>query len=547
MRERIKRYTGKPIVFSILLNATFLLVAILCFRPYFEENDDVIISFILEGVYGKTDYHLVYINTCLGVLLKALYTVLPLIKWHTVFQYLLLFISFTAITWILVKHKNHGKWLALLFLLLSFYEGYVSLQYTKTAAVIVVAGFLLIFCGLRSNHKLQYIIGIVLCLFGALYRFEIFLLITAFMFGVGLWELYHNKEEKRKYILRSAIVFAILFVLVILSKYLDMAQYRSDAAWKEFTEFNDARTDLLDYRYDLLDYEEYAEQLMALHVSENDALLYLTWQFADDRVFNQQLITDLLAENSIRKVDIQLCKAFVENLYREFFVVSAAMLGGVLLLAWIFFSERKRFSSLWIYLTMILAAGLCYFQYSGRFSHRLVFAAWFAYLVIVLLYSEMEIKQSLSGLTAILIFLNIGMLFTSITDYHDYSRSQMEPEVLSEYTQSNADNLYLMDTFTDQNSYKYDVFKVYEPGCYANRAYFGGWLCHSPIYAQITDAFGYQNTFEALQENRNDNVYLIDNCYPEEKLLYIEEHYGEKISLQPVENVGGYQVYRIVQ
>ena len=63
----------------------------------------------------------------------------------------------------------------------------------------------------------------------------------------------------------------------------------------------------------------------------------------------------------------------------------------------------------------------------------------------------------------------------------------------------------------------------------------------------MTKAFGYQNAYEALQKNTDGNVYLIDNCYPEEKLLFIEEHYGEKLSLKPFENVGGYQIYRVTK
>lgn len=547
MKKKIKKYLEMPIVFSVLMNALFLVLSLVCFHPHFEENDDVIISFILEGVYGSAgEYHLVYINSCLGALLKTFYALIPLVKWYTLMQYLLLFIAFTAITWILSQKVNNGKLMAVLFLLFSFYEGYVSLQYTKTAAIIVVAGYLLIFSGLRQNKRGQLLLGGVLGLCGALYRFEIFLLVSVFMLGVGLWELYCYRGERKSVIRRGVITFASLFLLVGLLKYADWTNYQHDTNWREYMEFNEARTDLLDYQYDLLDYAEHGEQLSALDVSQNDAMLYLTWQFGDDRVFHQQLIADLLAIDNGKMIDIKMCKAFVENLYNEFFTVNAAMLGGVLLLLWMITSDKKN-KLLWIYSLAVLCLSLCYFQYSGRWSHRIVFAAWFAYLAIMMLYSDVESKQTMHGMAAILIFLNIGLLFTSVTVYRDYIRNEAKAEALAEYTQSQKDYLYLIDTFTDQNSYKYDIFKVYESGCFSNRAYFGGWLTNSPIYRQVTKAFGYQNAYEALQKNTDGNVYLIDNCYPEEKLLFIEEHYGEKLSLEPFENVGGYQIYRVTK
>ena len=546
MKDKISEYLSKPIVYAILLNAVFLILSIACFHPHFEEIDDTIMSFILEGVYGRTgDVHLVYINSCMGILLKGLYTFVPLVKWYTLFQYFFLFISFTIITWILSKRMYHGKWMAALFLLLFFYEGYVSVQYTKTAAIVAVAGYLLIFNGLRQDKKVQLSAGVVLGLFGALYRFEMFLLVTAFMFGVGLWELY-CEDKKKSFMRRGVLTFASLFLLVGFFECLDMEEYQRDTDWKEYMEFNDARTELLDYRYDILDYSKYGEQLLNENISQNDALLYLTWQFGDDRVFQNQIIEDILALGEERKIDVKMCRALAENLYGEFFVASATMLGGVFLLLWIILSDRKC-KLLWIYSTVMLFASLCYFQYSGRWSHRIVFAAWFAYLVIMMLYSDVENKKTMHGMAAILIFLNIGLLFASVTEYRDYMRNEPKAEALLEYTQSQKDSLYLIDTFTDQNSHKYDIFKTFESGCFSNRAYFGGWLTNSPIYLQVTEAFGYQNAYEALQKNTEGNVYLIDNCYPEEKLLFIEEHYGEKLSLEPFENVGGYQIYRVTK
>ena len=117
---KLKQKISTPLGFSILFNAVVLFVSIFVFHPFFEENDDAFLALLSEGAYGAHESHLIYVSTILGKIMTILSSILPMIRWHSIMQYLFLFLSFCMITYLLCERKQ-GKLYAVLFILILIY------------------------------------------------------------------------------------------------------------------------------------------------------------------------------------------------------------------------------------------------------------------------------------------------------------------------------------------------------------------------------------------------------------------------------------------
>lgn len=558
--EKLRELLKKPFVIAAIQNIVCLLSSLCLFHPHFEENDDVIIAFIAEGVYGARDSHLVYVNHCLGDFLKFLYSLCDGVRWHSVLQYVGVFTAFTVLSYILIREKKHGGLLSALFLLCTFYEAYVSLQYTKTAAILVAIGYVIIFYCLkivrRGEKSIEGLmaVGAILLFYGALLRISCFYMATAVFILPAVNEVFKICREtavghKKKLLFAYLAVFAAIFMAICAFGYVDRQAYVSNEGWARYKTFNANRMKLLDYRYDLMNYETYGEELEELHVSENDALLYLTWQFGDSSVFNNQLINEVIKDAAPRPLDIGMLKRLAAHIFEELYGLNAYMIGILGVGLWMLLNRKKQTVLLVLYLGAVLTAVLCYYEYSGRWNHRVVFAILFTVLLMLLAYDGGEEKKLMQMLIGICLMINVGLFLKDSFDYNRYVREEAPGTAqLTACTEQHEDNLYLIDPFTDQTAYQYDVFKAYPEGAFKNRTYFGGWLSNSPVYAEVLKRYGYRNAFQALKASPSDErIYLIDNCYPEEKLLYLQEHYGKKLALEKVECVGGYTIYRAIK
>lgn len=153
--QRIEKWKQKA-WFSLLLNVILLALLLLIFKPGYETNDDIGIQNIVSGVKGRSDAHLVYVNYLLGWLLVFAYKICPVhISVYAIAQYLTMLFAFTAIAYVLFnKIKNKSAFWVTLALLVPFsYEGYIKLQYTKTAGIASAAGLFLLCFAVTSGIK----------------------------------------------------------------------------------------------------------------------------------------------------------------------------------------------------------------------------------------------------------------------------------------------------------------------------------------------------------------------------------------------------------
>jgi len=589
--NKASKFEWKKFIVAVLINVIILLVALFVFHPFFEENDDLQLCMIAEGAFGNREWHLIYANVVLGKLYVLLGSIFTNIRWHIVLQYGFIFTGYVFLSYVLSKHKR-GLFLSIVAILSTFYEMYVSIQYTKTAAFCCVAGFVLIFEYVRNKtsyenanstvatikvgrnsaeNKLFIVIAYILIIYGSLLRPESFYIAAVPTLAAGIIELLRTKNIKA-----YLFGFVPVFVLVMLLSFMNTKVYSMDESWSEFMEYNKARMELNDYRYDILDYSKYSEELKKLNVSENDAIAILTYQFGDDEVLSLERFREIRAPFSNREFGYKTFANLFENLINELNKAYTLLMGifaTILVLVASIVTDRSKSSpgfikdsmrklAYFVMLIIFCGAATVYFQYSGRFSHRLIGAIFIpaifvtAYIIDSVYIRDNDSKIVFGGnknditfkvcliVSVILIGMNGLVYKANIDDF--VKMSTINSPMLRELYEISKDkeSLYVGDTFTFNDVYKYEVFNIFDIGQLENYVNCGSWYINSPITKQITYKYGYVNPITAIRSG-DDNVFLLDNGNTECKLLFLKEHYGKVYEAVKLENRGGIDIYHV--
>ncbi len=577
--KRIRSILEDRLDFTLAVNIVLLLAALFLFRPFFEENDDLSLALIAEGAFGKRSPFLIYTNIAYGWLLNVLYTIIPTIRWHCVLQYAAVFLALLAVTYMNASSRR-GKGLCVVVLLCTFYELYVSLQYSKTSAFVCLCGYFLLtgdFArgkGTASKHgTAKSIAGSVLLIFGYALRQDGFLLASIFALVIFIAGLLRRLSADRSRIAALFIswvrALAPAFAVIALLYIVNGLAYGGDPGWKSFIAYNATRTELIDYRYDLLDYGAHAAELEELGISENDALLFLTWQFGDREVFTKEKMEEVLDSPfaKARAFDLTMAKAFARHLYDDVLSLNPCFLGVVIMAGFYVRSIAKKraacprertadfgYGFLPLVL-MLLALGfiLVFYEYSGRWSHRIVYAAFTVFIYAALYEISVTDGEDMSGeeesegefpgillgiVTASVIAVFLGNHFERNAFYRNEPAYQ---EFLSAVSKD-KERLYVADTFTFQNSCKYDVFRPLREGSLDNFVLAGSWYVNSPLTDGLLSGYGYRDPYHALRTG-GEGVILVDNVYADKKLLCLNEHYPDSYRLEEAGEEAGFHKY----
>ena len=131
------------LVFHILVVA----YAVLFLHPFYGSNDEFSLAAIASGAYGAPTQYFIYIHSGFGWLLKAFYLLIPGVNWYTLVMYGMIFLSLSAVGCVWIRRTERtGAVLAVMLVLACAWPLYVEFQYTKTAAVVTAAGYVLLFC-----------------------------------------------------------------------------------------------------------------------------------------------------------------------------------------------------------------------------------------------------------------------------------------------------------------------------------------------------------------------------------------------------------------
>lgn len=403
--KNLKRFLHHKLLLSFLINAVMLVLFLAFTRIMYETNDDGAISRLIS-IFGETS--IPYLNALLSGLLGGLQKAVPFCNVFVLYQLVAGYLSFCAITYVFLDKFNLKFSLpaSLAVVILFGYNHYALIQYTKTAYLLSIAGFLLLIHALYKKRSAgMCAAGGLLALFGCFTRSDSFYVAAAFtgVFLLALVVMWIAGRKKNTRLTltpllqtrKKQLISWVLFGAVVLASAFASAQvYSGREGFDEYNRFNQARTATLDYP--IPNYSSNQEFYSQLGLDQNDLNMYRSWNI-DTKVFTAEKlekIAELQKEQqpSIVEYYTQKIEAFLHEVSSAlslpvgsfivlFLIICAALFFGAgfllkrypLLFAvfctiWavtLYFAHMKAYRGLF-YFTILLIAAAFYMALSQR-------------------------------------------------------------------------------------------------------------------------------------------------------------------------------------
>lgn len=540
--------------FSVVLNVIIFILTMIIFFPAFETNDDYGVLSLTGGSKGFYDYHPVYEHVFLGIVLQGLFRICHSVPWYSVLQYFLLFCSFSALTYVFLSRmkKNSYFWIVLIFLLIFSYEGYVRIQYTKSAGIISTAGLALLFYAFFQDKivKPACLAGGLLALLGSMYRLNQFFCEFALFAGLGVYFLFYLKNFQpevrfRRFLACGGSCLALLAVVLLAWK-ADRMTYSSDE-WKYYLEYDRDRSQLLDYGFP--DYDANEETYQALGIDETAYKLFKKWTHADSEKITVEVMDSLIELKTPKPIRFSLLKDFVKTVPAGFIKITGFWCFGIMIILWLIRGKHGAGEIL----TVLCETGMIillylFLYYRGRYLiNRVDIGIWMAAAVVLMwiLNTEKAVFPGKTGGAAFLLLLILtqrqwqGNWRVNRTEAAEKYRN--EQEVLNTI-RADSDHLYLTKAGTISFAKAYGVWDSIPFDIGGNMYPLGGWTAQTPTYLSVLERFDVKNPFRDMIGN--EKIYLIDNKI-EMTMDYLHKWYDRDAEAVLIKKIGGYSIYQI--
>lgn len=539
-----------------------LLYAILFLHPFYGSNDEFTLAAIASGAYGDYTQYFIYLHSGFGWILKGFYLLVPGVNWYSVVMYGLIFLSLSAIgrVWIL-RARRVGGILAFLLILACAQPLYVEFQYTKTAAVVTAAGYVLLLCvgEERERGKLRTAGGILLLLLGSFIRFHAFGMVSLVAFGLwlmkGLKAL--QKREWKEFFIRDCVPFVLAFVLVFGSILAEnLLVYRPGTKEAHYREYDRARQRLLDYG--VPDWEKHQAEYEALGLTRTDCINFQNWLIADYDRYTAETFQKIIEFREDRPFQWQYLLDYLVILIKK----PLFLLGALLTVLWIVAGYRRRRWEDFIAVVYPYLALLCIYLYFIKIYRVLpivVTACLISFLVFVWSAAESEIAQCweeqltgrrgfLVGLVGVIVTTGICVRMLLIPALKESVQSS-EPSVafreLYDTISQDKELYYVFDPFTNNGvELGYSVFEKLPDNYLTNIFTLGGWETESPQVVSNLEVYEQRNLLTSLY--KSDRAVLISNTLMEHIMLHLQDIYdGIFITYSKVNQVGDFDLFAL--
>ena len=544
----------RKISVALISNLLILGAMAAVMRPSFETNDDIVFAELGSGLRGVKDAHLVFQNYGLGMIYRLLYGVTGRLPWYTIVQYMTLFAAFTVVTYVLISRLGEISGLCLFVILACGfgYEGYIHLQFTKTAGIAAAAAvFFLLYLLEQEKYSWWGIAGgILLAVIAYMYREDQFWASCGLMAGAGLLFLFDLRKYSNKKLRRLGIcvlTFGVLLLSVFGVDRWDSSKYRS-AEWKEYQEFNQLRSELLDYGFP--DYDSNQEIYEELGISREAYELYKSWNFNDTEKFDTEVMKKLVDLKQKRLLTIRTVTAFIRRFPSDLLRMPMFYFFAVFALLWILCGKKDVCSVISVLAEcLLLVAVYFYLYYQGRYMvNRVDVGLWFsACLVMLWIFSSGEVRHMNTKVSVLLCMICVALgQFMMYTDWRLATSSIPEARVsqraVLETIGTDKEHTYLTKSGMLSEIVCYGPFDRMPENLLDNVYWFGGWECRTPGYTRAMEVHGIINPYRDVVNN--ENIYLVDDNI-DLTLKYIRQYYAENAEAVFVKTIGNVDVYQI--
>lgn len=519
---------------SIAINAIILCTTVLTTRMLYETNDDYAIASRLADGYPYVGF----VNYYLCKLIISVQRVMPHWNCYVIF---LVAISFIAMVCIMrtIFEAGNNKFVSLITvatLAIFSIDHYCSIQFTKTAALVMLSGLLLLVDTIINKKKLPYyILSIALVYVGASIRVDALIGVIGFTgIFVIYWILLNRKTVLEDgYFTKKRIVTYLVLILLVFGGYgfdkLSCEKNVETDALRYAEDYSLYRSNIVDYptyKY----YDENKEKYDAIGISENDIYLISHWVFDYDGAAsfeNLQAIDDIERTDDSRAVVLykatKKCARDIIKSMRKFSFTGIHIFMMMLIALLMLITTDRRH---WLFPIFIGIMTLCLYiaiYYMQRPNYRALYVADISACVWMLYYlmknGKMKAKWSYLGvlLAILLMIIPVGRAYT-------VNMYAAENKVMSEETENyfkNKDCLYVWNTKEKQYSSKYINPLLSPKDSEKNICSTGGWGVLSPYVLNKLAKFNVTNPVRNLITK--DNIYYVGN----KNIKRLEEYFNK--------------------
>ena len=574
---------------SLIINAVILVTVFLCTTVIYGTNDDLAISQRIAADYP----YISFVNYYLCRILISLQHISGSVNIFILSQMICSFVAFVILLKVIMDNADatyDGSFssrilqvVAGMSVLVFSFDHYCNITYTKTAALLMIAGMItatdcLFGHNRSSKHVLAYYIASFLLIYlGVMYRADSYIAAIGFAGVYVLMWLIMNRERLKKdgYLGKESLLAYVVTAALLLGGFglnaLSSTANNSTDELKLAREYSEYRSNAVDFgAYGT--YEKNAGAYNAIGLDENDMYLIDCWYFDYDgaaSLDNLKAIDGI--RSSVSDSDTAVSHLNISRFIRDFLkcVKRTDQTGVALivmsLLTIVMLVSLKPKHWLYILLTCGLTLALYLYLYSlGRSAYRALYIAnvgcvfWMLYYFSVFNGANDASVRSVSDnlakrrLIACAIFtLSCIILLVPITrnESSEYAINLgcVIPDELIEYTDADSDSLYVFATSEKlQPAYYMTPLKV-PAGTGENITGTGSWGTMSPYMNDILAGYGVTNPMKDLINNKS--AYFIGNKRIERLTEYYNKWYGADygtISFDPVTTVGGFNIWQLV-
>ncbi len=567
MKIQTQRQDGwMKLALAFAINAAFLALMLTCYTPIFETNDDVLMSKFVDGQFSVKTAYVPFINIVLGWALKMLYVLGgDGFNWYSFSQYALLFLGFTAITWVLLRRFRLFPALVMTAFILFAVgtDSYLSMNFSKPAAVATVGGMALMLYALRNEcgrlMKLPMALGFVMAAVGFMWRFESFGVCALIMAGVCIVPVYEKLFMAKDMGLGARLMAALRCIApfaALACTALGLFLFNNWAWDREeiggYYKFDVTRSLLIDFY--IPDYDEMPQVYDELEMDENFVYMMKKWSFYDTEKFTQENMEKLIAvrdEFVPRKSLGECLGVFLNECLHGFFIERPIGAFAFMLALWLACGKRELKHWLSIgYMGAMFFVLYLFMIWSERYLANRVDMGLFLALAVGL--SFLMDAEKLRGEKLMLISLLCLSLFISlrasrwqlIDGEHNTLEDKSASKAAIEQLLQADDKLYFVKVW----SIDHEMYTPLEcaPAGYADKlVHIGGWSMHHPVIVDILEKYDIENPYRDIVNH--PDCYIIDNDI-ERTVNYIAKYYypnAEAELIEPLSSDTDLKIYRI--
>ena len=556
---------------SIIINAVILAALLLFTHTVYETNDDHTIAKML--VAGNANIG--FVNYYICKVLIAIQSLLPGVNVFVYSQIVASYIAFVVILRIIMD-RSTSLWLhaaATALIAVFAIDHYVSIQFTKTSALLITAGFILIMnSALSKGRWTEYLEAVILVVVGSGYRWNTLLPSLGFLCAfagvyafVTLIEGIREKKIKEKMAtLRPLLVCGLVVVIAYGCAYgFDMASRAANTSTEQLRiakEYRSLRARITDFPTDDL-YYMYKDECDEINVDANDIQLIHKWLFDYDgaaSIENLRVLSSLGKEASterltavecVKKTGRGIIRSFQQMDYTGWHLALLILISLLIVCA----ADPKD----WLYVLGFGGLALCEYlvlYYMQRPLYRTLYIAdvgamaWLMFTAAAVCRKSKPLPKVMAVILIAACCLAVPSEAAKLENRHNKFVNKTRPVELDEYFKEHSDSVFVCEVNGWNNAATYATPLRVSTNKRENEVSTGGWSTLSPYQMERLASFGMTNPVKDLINN--DKAYFVGNARLDELREYYNKWYGDEDSTVEfilIDTVGGKKIWRIVK